>query len=105
MGRVLTFSGILLAFGTYTLAVVEGHGYLGFLALAWEDAWAGQMLVDLAIALTLLLGFIEADAKERGLPFWPYLALTVTTGAIGPLSYMLHRSLHDFRHERMATAD
>jgi len=105
MGRVTTLAAVLAAFGIYTALVVAGHGYLGFLVLAWQDEWAGQMLVDLVIALVLVLGWMQDDARERGLPYWPYLALTLTTGSIGPLAYLLHRSVRELRHERVAAAD
>ena len=31
------------------------------------------------------------DARERGLPFWPYAVLGLFLGSVGPLAYLIHR--------------
>jgi hypothetical protein len=45
------------------------------------------------IGLSLLLGFIWYDARERGLPFLRYAVATVLLGSFGPLAYLIHREL------------
>ncbi len=92
---------ILVAFSVYTFAVVFEHGYTGFLILAWNDAWGGQVFIDLVIALTLFLVWMLGDAREEGLPALPYAALILTTGSIGALAYLVHRTA---RRERLAPA-
>lgn len=92
---------VLAAFTIYTLGVVLEHGYTGFLTLAWNDAWGGQMFVDLVIALTLFLVWMLRDAREQELPAWPYVVLIFTTGSIGALGYLVHRSA---RASRLAPA-
>ena len=87
----------LLAFSLYTAVIVAGHGYLGFLELAWRDPWGGQMLVDLVIALGLFAEWMRRDARAHGLPVWPYLLLISTAGSIGPLAYLVHRALRQMR--------
>lgn len=89
---LLVFGIVLLAFGAYTGVVVANHGYTGFLVLAAEEPWGGQMFVDLVIALVLFATWMRADAQREGLPFWPYFVAILTTGSIGALAYLVHRS-------------
>ncbi|HWM87201.1 MAG TPA: hypothetical protein VNO33_15225 [Kofleriaceae bacterium] len=91
--RFLLLLAALVAFTVYTLAVGAGHGYLGFLTLAWREPWAMQMLLDLLIALVLFLTWVVRDARSRGLPFWPFAAATLLLGSVGALSYMVAREL------------
>lgn len=93
--RLALLTLVLLAFTAHTALVVAQHGYTGFLSLAWSEAWAGQMLVDLAIALALFAGWLVGDARARGIAAWPYLLLIATTGSIGALAYLAHRTLRD----------
>ena len=94
--RLALVSIALVAFSAHTAVVVAHHGYIGFLSLAWSEAWAGQMLVDLVIALALFARWLVGDARVRGIAAWPYLLLIATTGSIGALAYLAHRTLrHD----------
>lgn len=88
---------VLVAFTLYTATVVAGHGYTGFLSLALAEPWGGQIFVDLVIALTLFLVWMLGDARERGLPAWPYALLVLTTGSIGALAYLVHREVRSAR--------
>jgi protein-S-isoprenylcysteine O-methyltransferase Ste14 len=83
---------VTAAFTLYTLAVVVDQGYTGFLTLAWREPWGGQMFVDLVIALTLFMVWMLRDARQEGIPSWPYVVLVLTTGSIGALGYLVHRS-------------
>lgn len=91
--RLVILLVVLVAFSGWTLAIVADRGYTGFLALAVAEPWAAQMLVDLVIALSLFLVWMLRDAREQGIPAWPYAALVLTTGSIGALAYLVHRTL------------
>lgn len=84
---------VFVAFTAWTLGLVADHGYTGFLTLAASQPWAAQMLVDLVIALGLFLVWMVPDAREQGIPAWPYAALVLATGSIGALAYLIHRTL------------
>ena len=100
--RLVLLIAVLVAFSAHTLAVVAQNGYTGFLALAWADAWGGQMLVDLAIALVLFASWLVEDARARGIAAWPYLLLIGATGSIGALAYLTHRTLREVRRAHAA---
>jgi hypothetical protein len=89
--QAITAGVILAAFTVFSLWVVAGHGYTGFLALAGREPWALQMLLDLVIALSFALGWLRADARKRGIAAWPYFVATVLLGSIGILVYVVRR--------------
>lgn len=91
--QAFTAAVILAAFGAFSLWVIHGHGYTGFLALAGREPWALQMLLDLVLALSFALGWLRADARRRGIAAWPYFAATIFLGSIGVLAYVVRRSL------------
>ena len=87
--------GVFAAFTIYTSIVVVNHGYTGFIELAMAGGWGAQMFIDLVIALVLFSIWMFPDARERGIPFWPYFLLILTTGSIGALGYLVHRTLKE----------
>ena len=90
--RTLAYGAVLVAFTVFSVIVVLGHGYLGFIELALDSQWGMQVFVDLVIALVLFTNWMVPDAKKHRISPWPYLALILTLGSIGALAYMLHRS-------------
>ncbi len=78
----------LVLFGLWTAQIVLHHGYTGFITLSMREDWAAQMLVDLAIALAIALGWLVGDARRRGVAAWPFVVITLFTGSIGPLLYL-----------------
>lgn len=95
--RLAILIAVLVAFTVYSLGVVAEEGYTGFLTLARSEPWAGQVLVDLVIALALFLVWMFRDARERELPAWPYALLVATLGSIGALAYLVHRTVREQR--------
>lgn len=91
--------GLLVPFTAYSLWVVAGHGYTGFLSLAGREPWAMQMLLDLVLACSFGIGWMRADAKRRGIASWPFIPVIVLFGSIGLLGYAAVRGLM----ERAAT--
>ena len=89
---------VLADFVALTGWAVWTDGYFGFvaagIAFASDSVWGAQIIADFLIALTIALGWIVADARKQGLPYWPYVAMTLTLGSIGPLSYLIHRERH-----------
>lgn len=90
--RLAVLIAVLTVFTIYSSFVLVSDGYTGFLTVAWNELWGGQMLVDLVIALGLFLIWMHGDARERGIPEIPYLLLTLTSGSIGALAYLIHRT-------------
>ncbi len=78
-----------------TVYAMFTEGYFAFIGVAIDFAgshiWGAQILADFLIALTIALGWCVADARRRDLNYWPFVVLTLTLGAIGPLAYLIHR--------------
>ena len=91
--------GLLVPFTAYSLWVVAGHGYTGFLSLANREPWAMQLLLDLVIACSFGIGWMRGDAKRRGIASWPFIPVILLFGSVGLLGYAAVRGLM----ERAAT--
>lgn len=89
----LLAAAILAAFTAYSLWVVAGFGYTGFLSLAAREPWALQLLLDLVIACSFGIGWMRADARRRGIASWPFIPVVVAMGSIGLLGYVVWRGL------------
>lgn len=104
MTRTLVLSLVLAAFSAFTAYALAFHGLVGFFETELSTPAGIQVLLDVVIAATLALVWMAGDARERGLPFLPYLALTLSLGSIGLLSYLIHRELRGARAPRRAAA-
>jgi hypothetical protein len=86
---------VLGDFVALTAYAVYAEGYFAFMSVGWEFAssgvWGAQIVIDFLIALSVALGFVIADARKRGVAYWPFLLMTLTLGSIGPLAYLIHR--------------
>jgi hypothetical protein len=91
---------VFIVFSAYTLFVMAGHGVTGFLSLAAREPWALQVFIDLLVMLALFSLWIFRDAKERKLPGWPYMILTMVGGSMGALAYLVHREFAAWRSAR-----
>jgi hypothetical protein len=93
--RLFSVLTVFAAFTIYTSIVVMNHGYTGFIELALTGGWGAQVFIDLCIALLLFMIWMVPDARERGIPFVPYVLLILTTGSVGALAYLVHRTLRE----------
>ena len=90
--RLFSIVAVFAAFTIYTTIVVLNHGYTGFLELALTGGWGAQVFVDLIIALILFAIWMVPDAREHSIPAWPYFLAILTTGSVGALAYLVHRT-------------
>ncbi|HMR05841.1 MAG TPA: DUF2834 domain-containing protein [Polyangiaceae bacterium] len=94
MARKAAISGVVLGvFGIFSGWVVMQKGYFGFLTLALQEPWGGQLFIDLCIALVFVTGWLIRDAKARGINPWPYVIATPFVGSMAPLLYLVVRGL------------
>ena len=83
---------VAVLFTAYSSLVVVDHGYTGFIHLALREPWAMQMLLDLAISLTMVSSMLVIDARRRKRAAWPWVLVTLLLGSVGPLWYLVLRS-------------
>jgi hypothetical protein len=91
--RVIGLSLVFVAFAALTAVAFEEFGLPGFLAALNANSVIHQVFTDLVIALSIATWFIRRDARELGLPWLPYLGVTLLLGSFGPLAYLIHREL------------
>lgn len=88
MRRVI-LSVTLVAFLVLTTVAVMQHGYAGIFTQQFQNYAGVQVFFDLVIALTLFLVWMWKDARAAGRNPFPWLLLTLATGSIGALVYLL----------------
>ncbi len=82
---------VLVDFAALTAYAVYHYGYLGFFAELLANAVTVTAAVDLVIALVLVMIWMVRDAARRGIAVAPYVVITLLTGSIGPLAYLIRR--------------
>ncbi len=92
MKKALLPLAVLVPFSAYSIWVILQKGYFGFIELAMREPWGAQMLIDLAISVFLFATWMRRDARERGIPAWPYLLALPFLGSIVSLVYLIHRA-------------
>ena len=80
-----------VGFTAFTGYILLEYGLTGWIPVAFANPVSTLVTVDLFIALSMVMGWVYADAKARGVSPWPYLLLTLGTGSVGTLLYLLVR--------------
>mgnify|MGYP002633222747 CR=1 FL=1 len=87
--KKILLSIVCLDFVALTGYVLYLYGPVGWLEPLVSN-WAGRLVVfDLLIALSCAVWWMVRDARAAGRNPWPYVLLTLTTGAAGPLIYLI----------------
>ena len=100
MTKLAVLGLVFLGFAALNVHVIESLGYLGFWQAIAGNLAAEATVVDLAIAIGLISVWMWNDAQEQRLPFWPYAAVGLLLGSLGPLAYLIHRELRTLRATR-----
>ena len=79
---------LLIPFLVLTAYAVQQVGYIGIFDYHRHSPAGWQVFVDLVIALVLVLTWLIPQAKKNGRNPWPWVALTLVAGSIGPLLYL-----------------
>ena len=80
-----------VGFTAFTGYILLEYGLTGWIPVAFANPVSTLVTVDLFIALSMVMAWVHADAKARGVNPWPYLLLTLGTGSVGTLLYLLVR--------------
>ncbi len=91
--RFLVLSIVIVTFGVLSVLALADVGYFGIIAPHFQSWGGGQVFADLVIALTLACIWIVADGRSSGISPWPFVALTLLLGSLGPLFYLAAREL------------
>ncbi len=80
---------VLAAFLVLTGLALWHHGYWGIIQPHFENYAGMQVFTDLVIALALFLVWMWRDAQKAGRNPLPWVLLTIVTGSIAPMVYLL----------------
>lgn len=82
---------LLIPFTILTLYALTDVGYIGIFDYHRHSSAGWQVFADLVVALILVSCWMIKDARTSGRTVWPWLAVTLTLGSIGPLLYLALR--------------
>ena len=80
---------LLVPFAVLTVYTLMEVGYLGIFDYHRHSPAGWQVFADLVIACLLVLMWLVPEAKKAGRNPWPWVVLTLLTGSIGPLLYLI----------------
>ena len=83
---------VLAPFSVVSALALWQHGYWGIWQPHFQSWGAGQVLLDLVIALSLVMVWLWRDSRQLGRNPWAWLVLTLVAGSFGPLLYLLTRA-------------
>jgi hypothetical protein len=82
----------LVGFLAITGVALAADGVAGF-PRAITPSWAaGQIYVDLVIAVVVICVWLHRDARQRGRNPWPWIVAAAVVGMISPLRYLIVRT-------------
>jgi hypothetical protein len=79
---------LLVPFSILSLYAVYEVGYVGIFDYHRHSPAGWQVFADLVIACVLISTWLIPEAQRNARNPWPYVALTVFLGSIGPLLYL-----------------
>jgi hypothetical protein len=89
--RVVGLLVVIAAFGWLSTMALLDVGYWGIIRPHFESWGAGQVFADLCIYAAWSVVWMRADARKHGLPWWPFLLVTLVAGSFGVLGSLLVR--------------
>ena len=88
-GLRIALGFVLAGFSALTAFTVHRYGVAESLALCFTNAATITLFADASIALGLITMWMWRDARARGRAWLPYALLTIATGSVGPLLYLV----------------
>lgn len=85
----IALSLVLAGFLVFTAHVLIEYGFVGFYTQVAQNTATLLAFTDLAIALTILMGWMVMDARRTGRNPAAFILITLAIGIAGPLLYML----------------
>lgn len=82
---------VTVAFAALTGWLLLRIGFVGCWKELLSTPLGWQVTADVVIALLLVTSWMRRDARATGRRFWPYLAVTLALGSLGPLLYLVLR--------------
>jgi hypothetical protein len=91
--RLTVLLAVIAVFGALSARALIDVGYFGIIAPHFRSWGEAQVLADLVILAVLACRWMARDARARGTTAWPFIAVTMVAGSLGPLLYLVAREL------------
>ena len=92
-GRLIILAAVTVGFAVLTALAIMEVSYLGILTPLFQSLGGAQVLADFLILAVLACLWMRRDARTSGVPAWPFIAVTVALGSVGPLLYLMFREV------------
>ena len=92
-GRLVLLLIVIAGFTVLSVLALVDVGYFGIIEPHFQSWGGAQVITDLVIVAVLACIWMSNDARERGLPAWPFIVITAFAGSFGPLLYLVAREL------------
>ena len=89
MTRRILAIALLIPFSVLTAYALAEVGYIGIFDYHRHSPAGWQVFADLVVALILVTVWMVPEARRFGRNPWPYVAVTLVAGSIGPLLYLV----------------
>lgn len=89
--RLIALAVVIAGFGALSAIALLDVGYWGIIEPHFKSWGAAQVFTDLVILALLSCIWMVRDAQEKGLPAWPFVAITLAAGSFGTLFYLVFR--------------
>jgi len=86
---------VLATFSLVTAWSLKTVGLSGILGSHIESPGSVQVTFDFFICAALVITWMIADARRRGIAAWPWVLATLCLGSFAPLVYLLRREVSD----------
>ncbi|MGH2348055.1 MAG: DUF2834 domain-containing protein [bacterium] len=91
----LLWGALLAGFGALNIYGFIASDFAGLVAYFRNlGPWGIVATADLTIALFIGMTWMWQDARAKGLSALPYVVLTIATGSIGLLAYLVRHGNH-----------
>ncbi|MBI5365622.1 MAG: DUF2834 domain-containing protein [Planctomycetes bacterium] len=90
--RQILAAVVLVPFLAFSTVVTLREGFMIYFTAPFTHPIWTQEFLDLCIALSLIVSWIIADGRRRGVRVWPYVVATPLLGSIAPLIYLVLRA-------------
>ena len=91
--RSLLLAVVIAAFAVLSAFALRDVGYFGILEPHFKSWGEAQVLADLVILAVLSCIWMVRDARDSGVPAWPFVLITFVFGSFGVLFYLAARML------------
>jgi hypothetical protein len=87
MLRAIIVTVVFVVFTVYSFEIALDRGFLEAFTIPLQGGWSGQEFLDLVISMFFAGTWMRRDAREKGLPFVPFVIACATLGSVGLLAY------------------